>query len=344
MLFGETPVATAEGAILVHTLRAGDRTLKKGSFLDADAVRALADAGFASVVTARLEPGDLSENEAAAAVGAALVSETVRSSRVSTGRCNLSAVVHGVVQIDRAAIDRANRVCEDVTLSTVQPFTVVEADDLVATVKIIPFGVAGAAVNAVAEALVGEHPAISVAPFRGIPVGLLQTRLPGTMDRVLEKTVVTTEGRVTALGSPLAREIRCDHDREAIARGLQKLRDAGCGLIIVIGASAIVDRRDVVPTAIESLGGTIRHLGMPVDPGNLTLLADWEGLPVLGFPGSARSPRLHGCDWVLQRLLAGIQVTGEDIMGMGVGGLLKEMPGRPMPRMKAVQADAADEG
>lgn len=342
MLFGETPVAAAEGAILAHTLRARGRTLKKGTVLDAEGLRALADAGFATVVTARLEEGDLSEDEAAAALGEALVSESVIASRVSTGRCNLTAAAHGVLEVDKPAIDLANHASEAITVSTIPPFAVVGQGDLVATVKIIPFGVAGMAVRAAANALSAGGRAIRVAPFRGTPVGLLQTRLPGTKDRVLDKTVGTTEARLSALGSPLKREIRCDHDPESVARGLACLRESGCELIIVIGASAIADRRDVVPSAIVHLGGTVRHLGMPVDPGNLTLLADLEGVPVLGFPGSARSPRLHGCDWVLQRLLAGMDVTGEDIMGMGVGGLLKEIPGRPMPRAKAVQAEDGD--
>ena len=43
----------------------------------------------------------------------------------------------------------------------------------------------------------------------------------------------------------------------------------GAELVIVFGASAIADRRDVIPAAIERVGGSIEHFGMPVDPGNL---------------------------------------------------------------------------
>jgi molybdenum cofactor cytidylyltransferase len=37
---------------------------------------------------------------------------------------------------------------------------------------------------------------------------------------------------------------------------------------------------------------------MPVDPGNLLLLAELAGKPVLGAPGCARSPKENGFDWV----------------------------------------------
>ena len=73
-------------------------------------------------------------------------------------------------------------------------------------------------------------------------------------------------------------------------------------------------------------------MGLPVDPGNLLLFAKIGSMRVLGIPGSARSPRLHGFDWVLQRLVAGLDVTPEDLTRMGVGGMLKEMPGRPLSR------------
>ena len=99
--------------------------------------------------------------------------------------------------------------------------------------------------------------------------------------------------------------------------------------MLVAGASAIVDRRDVIPAAIERRGGTIEHFGMPVDPGNLLLLGRLGEVPVLGLPGCARSPKVNGFDWVLQRLLAGLPVGAEDIMRMGAGGLLAEIPRGP---------------
>jgi molybdenum cofactor cytidylyltransferase len=74
---------------------------------------------------------------------------------------------------------------------------------------------------------------------------------------------------------------------------------------------------------------------MPVDPGNLICLGRVGTVPALVLPGCARSPKINGFDWVLQRLFAGIPVTGGDIARMGVGGLLKEIETRPMPRAEA---------
>ncbi len=110
---------------------------------------------------------------------------------------------------------------------------------------------------------------------------------------------------------------------------------AGAQLVLVAGASAILDRRDVIPAAVTVLGGAIEHFGMPVDPGNLLLMARLGDVPVLGLPGCARSPKVNGFDWVLRRVLAGLPVGADAIRRMGVGGLLSEIGSRPLPRTRA---------
>ncbi len=122
------------------------------------------------------------------------------------------------------------------------------------------------------------------------------------------------------------------HDEAALASSIKELLGLGAELVIVFGASAIADRRDVIPAAITEIGGAIEHFGMPVDPGNLLLIGSAGGVPVLGAPGCARSPVENGFDWVLMRLLAGPQGHARRTTGMGVGGLLMEIVTRPQPR------------
>src|SRR5262249_28959207 len=129
-------------------------------------------------------------------------------------------------------------------------------------------------------------------------------------------------------------ERRVPHETKALAAALDEVLAAGAELVVVFGASAIADQRDVIPAAVEAVDGQIEHFGMPVDPGNLLLIAPTNGRPVLGAPGCARSPKENGFDWVLMRLLAGLPVSRHDITGMGVGGLLMEIVTRPQPRQE----------
>ena len=68
------------------------------------------------------------------------------------------------------------------------------------------------------------------------------------------------------------------------------------------------------------------HFGMPVDPGNLLLLGNIGDATVVGLPGCARSPKLNGFDFVLERLLADLPSARAEIAAMGVGGLLTRNP------------------
>ena len=126
------------------------------------------------------------------------------------------------------------------------------------------------------------------------------------------------------------------HERAALAHALDEVLKAGSELAIVFGASAIADRRDVIPAALEEIGGRIEHFGMPVDPGNLLMIGTAGTRAVIGAPGCARSPKENGFDWVLMRLLAGLPVPREDITGLGVGGLLMEIVTRPQPREEPI--------
>jgi molybdenum cofactor cytidylyltransferase len=141
-----------------------------------------------------------------------------------------------------------------------------------------------------------------------------------------------TQERLVPAGATIVAERRVAHEQRALAHAMEEVLGEGAELVIVFGASAIADRRDVIPAAVEAIGGRIEHFGMPVDPGNLLLVAQARGSPVVGAPGCARSPKENGFDWVLMRLLAGLDVPRAAITGMGVGGLLMEIVTRPQPR------------
>lgn len=337
MKFGPVSLDDAEGAVLAHTLRPGAATLKKGTRLTADHLDLLRAAGVGEVFAARLDPGDLDEDTAAARLAEAVAGDCVRIDPAFTGRANLFADAAGVLIVDPAAVDRFNRIDEGVTLATLPAFRQVRPGEMVATVKIIPFAVSEAAARAAGEAVPPDG-LVSVRRYRPKRVGVVATRLPQTTEKMLAKTRRILEERLEPAGARVIEELRVAHEAGAVAEGLARLREQGADILLVYGASAIVDRGDVIPSGIELAGGRIDHFGMPVDPGNLLLLGECGGSPVIGAPGCARSPKENGFDWVLQRLLADLPVTPADLTAMGVGGLLMEIVSRPQPREGVAEA------
>jgi len=340
MRFGEVPTGEAEGAILVHSLRLGTAALRKGRILSAADLEAIAAAGIREIIVARLDPDDIREDPAAQTIAAAAAGPNIATAAAFTGRANLFAETKGLLVFDRERLDRLNLVDEATTLGTLPPYAVVEPRQMVATIKIIPFALPAAAVEVCAGIAKDGGPLLRVAAFRALSVGLLQTRLPGLKESILDKTREVTAGRLDALGCSVVHEQRCAHRTAELAQHIAAAI-SDIDMLLIHGASAIVDRRDVIPAAIIEAGGTVDHFGMPVDPGNLLLLGHLAGKPVLGLPGCARSPKVNGFDWVLERLVAGLPVGPQEIMRMGAGGLLAEIPSRGLPRAEASPAPPA---
>ncbi len=343
MKFGETVLEDAEGAILAHSLLLHDGVLRKGRILTKRDVARIKAKGIQSVIAARLEEGDLNENEAALEIAAALQNEGLTATGGNTGRANLRAATGGVALIDAETIHRINAIDEAVTVSTVRPYDAVPAGHVLATIKIITFGVSRDIINRCIEATLEGNKPIRLAAYTPQKIGFVQTLLPGLKKNLIAKASDVTSKRLSLMNLDIADERHCAHDIMEITKNLIALEGSGCSIALVLGASAIVDRRDTVPSAIKAAGGEIEHLGLPVDPGNLLLFARIGKMRVLGIPSSARSPRLHGFDWVLQRLVAGLDVTSADLTRMGVGGMLKEMPGRPLSREQEELEDIADQ-
>lgn len=339
MKFGPVALDLAEGAILAHSVAAGATMLRKGHRITADDISAFAAAGLEEIVVARLAADDIGEDEAAARIAAALAGPNVRVDAADTGRANLFAETDGLLTVDRAGIDALNAIDPGLTVATLAAFAPAETGRMVATVKIIPFALPRRVVEEGIALLEARGGILGVAPYAIRRVGVISTLLSSLKPSVVAKTLKVMADRLRPMGAEIVGERRVAHEAAAIAEATRALlTEAGAELIVIFGASAVVDRDDVIPAGIRSAGGTVTHFGMPVDPGNLLLLGSVDGHPVLGAPGCARSPRENGFDWILSRLIACIPVSEADIRGFGVGGLLMDIVSRPRPREKAIEA------
>ncbi len=329
MKFGRFPIADCEGAYLAHSIMAGAQRLKKGVQLTSSELNLLRSADVSHVTAAILEEGDVHEDEAAKCIAEKIMGTSVSLGKAFTGRVNIIAEVDGLLDVDAGKINTINAIDEALTVATLNNHAMVRKGQMVATAKVIPLAASAKAMEVLGTVEVSS--CVTVKPYTGKECVLVQTELPIVKSSLYDKTSDVLEQRVRDFGAKLSREIRCIHEVDSLAQRLLSL-EGSTELVLIIGASAITDRRDVIPAGIVQAGGHIIHFGMPVDPGNLLLVARLGEKWVLGLPGCARSPKLNGIDQVLSRLCAGMNVRAADIMGMGVGGLLSEYVGRPQPR------------
>jgi len=332
MEFDHVAIANALGAVLAHGVRAGGKRFKKGRVLSEADLGEIAGAGIAEVAVARLDANDVGEDEAASRVAALCGDADVRIAAAFTGRVNLYARADGLCGVDAQTIAALNRLDEAITIATLPPFAPVSKGQMLATIKIIPFAAPRTAVEAAERLLRGAGAPVRVQAFVPHRAALISTALPDTKPSLLDKNRSALGDRLTAAGSQIVFERRVAHRTGDLAGALAEALKSGADPILIFGASAITDRRDVIPAAVEAAGGDVMHFGMPVDPGNLLLLGRLEGRTVIGLPSCARSPKLNGFDFVLWRVLAGLPLGRAELAGMGVGGLLTEIPTRPQPR------------
>lgn len=325
MKFATVPVAKAEGTILAHSERLPDGRLRKGQVLGPEDIARLRDAGIEDVTVAELEPGDVHENEAAQQLAKAALgqAEGLSLSQPFTGRVNLISDRPGVVLIDAQKVTAANLIDPTITLATVAPFFQTHAGGMVATVKIIAYGVPDTALSRAAEAV---HDAIRLAPPR---YGCASLIVSDTAEGPGLRGVEAIRDRLSGLGMRLSQTLSCPHEIPELA---DAILSATGDIVLILTGSATSDARDTAPEALRQAGGEVTRFGIPVDPGNLLFLGQFKDQPVIGLPNSARSPVLHGADWVLSRVACGVPITERDFAAMGVGGLLKEIPTRPQPR------------
>jgi molybdopterin biosynthesis enzyme len=338
--FGPVPIDDAVGKVLGHNVAdaSGRRALRKGRPISPDDVAVLREMGRRQVYVALPGPDDVEENRAAERIARAAAGAGVRLTAPAAARVNALSDVLGVLRVDAARLTRVNA-CDGVSLATLPPHSAVHPGQLVATVKVIPYFLP-AEILLRAEALASEAgPLVRVDPVVPTRVSLILSGSPPTRERVTADFEAPLRDRVEALGSTLEAVDFVALDDEtgeaALAHTLRRRLADGAGLVVLSGETAVVDRYDIAPRAIERAGGEVVCFGAPVDPGNLLLVAYVGGVPILGAPGCARSRKTNVIDWVLPRLLAGERLTRDDVVALGAGGLLEDVPERPMPRVPA---------
>jgi molybdenum cofactor cytidylyltransferase len=329
MKFGPVGTKSALGLILAHGVKCGEATFKKGRVLSASDVSALLANQIETVWVAQLEASDVTEDEAARRVAVAIAGQGTTAQESFTGRANLYAARQGLLIIDETRIRAINHLHESLTIATLPQHDVVAPKQMVATVKIIPFATPRTVLEKALE-IIGDQPLLRIRDFQKRNIHLIITSLPQTKQNIITKSETAIAERLKVLGLSLASVTVVDHTQASVTCAIADAQDAD--LLMVFGASAIVDRGDVIPAALVEAGGEVMHLGMPVDPGNLLMLGQRGQTPVIGIPSCARSPKRNGFDWVMERVAAGLVVKPEHIMDMGVGGLLAEIPSRPSPR------------
>lgn len=324
MIVKPLPLDEAVGHILVHNQTGADgrRVLRKGKTLAAGDVALLQELGKSQVFVAILEADDLDENEAAQRLGELLAAPGIMASKAITGRVNLVAETAGVFKVKADALLDLNEQA-GITLGTLPTNSLVEPGQGLGTLKIIPYSVPQAALGAAEAIIRRQAPLLELKPFVVKQAVLITTGSREAKEKVVGSFAPALRDRLARYGTTLLEGPYVAEDEQEISAALSQVLANGAELILIAGETSIMDTDDITPRAIKAAGGEVIHHGVPVEPGNLLLLAYHGQTPIVGAPGCARSPSFNVIDLVLPRLASGERLARRDLLALGHGGFLK---------------------
>lgn len=311
------------GKLLAHNVvdDAGRKVLRKATPIGPEELARLRELGRTRVWVAELSPDDVLEDEVARRLATAMSGPGVQISSLSAGRANLRAVNRGILKVDVDALRRVNRVA-GLAVATRPNNTATAQGQSVATVKVVPYALPRSEVQTAKRAASVTNRVLSIRPFQPMRVGVILSGDRRSEDQLRRVFGLAIRERVEASGSRVVSELFVNEEPDAMADAIRRLLDGGANLVVIAGATSIVDVSDITPRAVRAAGGNIETFGAPVDPGNLLMLAYVKDVPVVGAPGCVRSRSANVVDLVLPRLLAGERLTRADIVELGHGGLV----------------------
>ena len=321
MYFGNISLDKSEGNILAHTLNVNNKRLSKGKIISKEDIKLLKNSGLDSIICAVPNKNDIHEDKIAKILGKLFINKSIIIEDPYTGRVNLLAKKTGLIIIDEKIINKFNATSQHITIATLKNYSKVNKGDMIATIKIIPFYVNSTILKKINNIYLRNS--LNINPFKQKKVGLILSHSEKANLKLNKISIERINNRLENLNSSLTKVITCKHDSHSISKNIIILKKEKINLILILGASAIVDIKDKIPEAIQLAKGSIIRFGMPVDPGNLLLLGKLKNIYVIGLPGCARSPSLNGFDWILERLIVDTHISSKNISDMGVGGLLK---------------------
>lgn len=339
MKFESVLLENALGKILGHNVSGanGRRVLRKGNPITMPDIVLLRQLGRKQVYVAILEQGDVLEDEAAKRIAQSVAGPAFTLTGPATGRVNIYAQKAGLLRVNTQKLGQLN-LQAGVTLATLPTHTLVPLNQpkkvMVGTVKILPYALP----NQVVEEAKAIGRVLQWVSFPVQQVALVLSGSPSAKPLLVRSFEKALRARLEPLNATLAHTFFVglqggDDEETAVAQAIAQASQTH-DMVIVAGETATQDRYDIGPRAIERAGGVIECFGAPVDPGNLLVLAYKKGLPIVGAPGCARSPKKNIIDWVLPRLLVGDKLTQQEIAQWGHGGLLEDVLERPLPRAR----------
>ncbi len=323
-MYKSVPVEESIGMVLSHDVTRivpGEFKgpgFKKGHIVRAEDIAALLDMGKKHVYILELGEGMVHENDAAERIARGAAGKNIKLTPPSEGRINFMAAGPGLLKINVDALEQINMINE-VILVTMHTNQQVESGNPVAGTRIIPLVTQDLIVCKVEEICRNNFPVIDVKPFRSLDVGLITTGNEVYSGRISDKFGPVIKAKFAELGCEVVKQVFVPDEIDRTVQAIHDFVGEHVDLIALTGGMS-VDPDDQTPAAIRAAGAEVVIYGVPVLPGAMFMLARIGDIPVVGLPGCVLYYHATIFDLIIPRIVAGEDVTAQDIIRLGHGG------------------------
>ena len=315
----------AVGHVLCHDMtqiipgQYKDARFRKGHIVTAEDVPVLLAMGKENLYVWEKTEGMLHENEAAERLAALCRNQHMIATPVKEGKIELKAEIQGLFRVDSARLRAVNAI-DELMIATRHGNVPVRPGDKLCGTRCIPLVIDEAKLIA-AEKAVGERPILELLPYQLKKAGVITTGSEVFHGRIQDAFTPAVEKKLNTYGIEMTEHITVDDGLENIRAAIAEMRTKDVELILCTGGMS-VDPDDNTPGAIKRSGARIVTYGAPVLPGAMFLLGYFaDGMPIMGLPGCVMYAKATIFDLALPRIAAGVEMTRDDFVDMGEGGL-----------------------
>ena len=304
------------GMIITRDQPTDGNTFRKGHVI------AEADIAQLATSTQRIHAVRLEETDVPEQVAVPRIAEAVRGTHtvlqpMVQGRINIRSVIRGLLRIDTDALLDLNR-DQDIGVFTHQDGVAVNADTMIAGVKIAPIAMDVIRLNAALEQLQG--PIVDVLPFRPLKVVCIVTE--ALQGRVRDRFEQTLHEKMDWYGADLQHIVWLEEEVTQIADAIQAATPTA-DLIFTAG-SHMMDPLDPILIALDQVGAKLVRLGAPAHPGSMVWVAwhDPTQTPIISLASCSMFSRSTVADLLMPYVFTGKRISNETFARLGHGGLL----------------------
>jgi len=318
-------VENAIGTVLAHDItriipgKFKGVGFKKGHIVKKNDIPELKKLGKNHIYVLNLSAGKLHEDDAALRIARAISGNRLHWTGPVEGKSSIISRVKGIVKVNSAVLLKINKLGE-IIVSTVKNNFPCQEGQIIAATRIIPLVINTKKIQRLERIVQNQPPVLNVMPYRKLKVGAVVTGseiYEGIIKDEFDKYVGK---KVNGFGSRVVKKLHAPDNPGAIGNAVGQLRDLGCDLILTTGGLS-VDPDDVTRQGVKQIGAKIIAYGAPVLPGAMFLYAKLDGIPILGLPACVFYHNTTIFDLTFPRVLAGDEITKNEIARMGHGGL-----------------------